>query len=354
MKAFTKISAKDRHRKENFQGYLFITPLFLFFVIFTALPVIITLFYLGFTKYNIMNSPQWVGLENFKRLLQDSAIPQIAWNVIRLPLFLVPAHVCCSLLLAYGVYRIGNKYLKYICRTAIYFPAIATTASVSIAWGYLFNKDLGVFNWALKELGIITEGIPWLTSSKYAMISIVIFSIWKFSGLHFLYYLIGFENIPVTYYEAARIDGAGEWTLFRKIVLPLLTPSIFYVLLTTMIGTMQAFDEPYFLTHGGPGDNTRTVAMFIYEKAFQSYDMGYASSVAALLLYDKLYEQVQKSIDDTEQVELYKKMETILADDAANVYIQDMASEVVLRKNFGGYVFYPLYVLDMAKIYQTK
>ncbi|MFR2646312.1 MAG: carbohydrate ABC transporter permease, partial [Blautia coccoides] len=84
-------------------------------------------------------------------------------------------------------------------------------------------------------------------------------------------------------YEAARIDGAGEWTLFRKIVLPLLTPSIFYVLLTTMIGTMQAFDEPYFLTHGGPGDNTRTVAMFIYEKAFQSYDMGYASSVAALL-----------------------------------------------------------------------
>jgi len=203
--------------------------------------------------------------------------------VIRLPLFLVPAHVCCSLLLAYGVYRIGNKYLKHICRTAIYFPAIATTASVSIAWGYLFNKDLGVFNWALKELGIITEGIPWLTSSKFAMISIVIFSIWKFSGLHFLYYLIGFENIPVTYYEAARIDGAGEWTLFRKIVLPLLTPSIFYVLLTTMIGTMQAFDEPYFLTHGGPGDNTRTVAMFIYEKAFQSYDMGYASSVAALL-----------------------------------------------------------------------
>lgn len=98
-----------------------------------------------------------------------------------------------------------------------------------------------------------------------------------------MYYLIGFENIPVTYYEAARIDGAGEWTLFRKIVLPLLTPSIFYVLLTTMIGTMQAFDEPYFLTHGGPGDNTRTVAMFIYEKAFQSYDMGYASSVAALL-----------------------------------------------------------------------
>lgn len=278
-----RTAGKRKKARETIQGYLFVAPLFLFFLVFTAIPVIVTLFYLGFTKYNIMNNPKWIGIANFKRIFQDPSIPQVAWNVIRLPMFLVPAHVVCSLLLAYGVYRIKNRYFKYVCRTAIYFPAITTTASVSIAWGYLFNKDLGVFNWVLEKLGIISEGIPWLTSSNYAMTAIVIFSIWKFSGLHFLYYLIGFENIPVSYYEAARMDGAGEWTLFRKIVLPLLTPSIFYVLLTTMIGTMQAFDEPYFLTHGGPGDNTRTVAMFIYEKAFQSYDMGYASAVAALL-----------------------------------------------------------------------
>jgi multiple sugar transport system permease protein len=115
------------------------------------------------------------------------------------------------------------------------------------------------------------------------MPAIVIFSIWKFTGLHFIYYLIGFENIPGGYYEAARIDGAGEFKIFTRITLPLLTPSIFYVFLTTLIGTMQAFDEPFFVTGGGPGDNTRTVALFIYEKAFQSYDMGYASAVAALL-----------------------------------------------------------------------
>lgn len=230
-----------------------------------------------------MTDPKWIGFDNFIKLFQDPSIRQIAWNVIRLPLYLVPAHVVCSLLLAYGVYRIKNKVFKYFCRTAIYFPAITTTASVAIAWGFIFNKDLGVFNWILKSLNVIEEGIPWLTSSQYAMISIVIFSIWKFSGLHFIYYLIGFENIPDTYYEAARIDGANERKIFVKIILPLLTPSIFYVLLTTMIGTMQAFDEPYFLTHGGPGDNTRTVAMFIYEKAFQSYDMGYASSIAGLL-----------------------------------------------------------------------
>lgn len=272
-----------KRRNENISGFLFITPLMLVFLVFTGIPVVVTLFYLCFTKYNIMSSPKWVGLDNFIKLFQDPATPQIAWNVIRLPLYLVPAHVICSLLMAYGVYTLKNRVFKYVCRTAIYFPAIATTASVAIAWGFLFNKDLGVFNWALKSMGVIEEGIPWTTSSQYAMIAIVVFSIWKFTGLHFLYYLIGLENIPTTYYEAARMDDASEFKIFFKITLPLLSPSIFYVFLTGLIGTMQAFDEPFFLTGGGPGNNTRTAAMFIYEKAFQSYDMGYASAVAALM-----------------------------------------------------------------------
>ncbi len=274
---------RSREIQDNVSGWLFIAPLLVFFMVFTGLPVVVTLCYLGFTKYNIMTNPVWVGLENFKYMLKDPAIKQVAWNVIRLPLFLVPSHVIFSLLMAYGVYRIRGRFFKGFCRTAIYFPAITTTASVAIAWGYLFNKDFGVINWALGSLGVIKEGIAWTTSSKYAMLAIVIFSIWKFTGLHFIYYLIGLENIPTGYYEAARIDGASERVIFTRITIPLLTPSIFYVLLTTLIGTMQAFDEPFFVTGGGPGDNTRTVALFIYEKAFQAYDMGYASAVAALL-----------------------------------------------------------------------
>ena len=273
----------SRKLRDNVSGWLFIMPLLLFFLTFTGIPVIVTLFYLGFTKYNIMSNPSWIGLENFRYMLRDPSIPQIAINVLRLPLYLVPSHVIFSLVMAYGVYRINHRFFKGFCRTLIYFPAITTTASVAIAWGYLFNKDLGVINWALQSLGLIKDGIPWTTSSKYAMPAIVIFSIWKFTGLHFIYYLIGLENIPTGYYEAARIDGASEFKVFTSITLPLLTPSIFYVLLTTLIGTMQAFDEPFFVTGGGPGDSTRTVALFIYEKAFQSYDMGYASAVAALL-----------------------------------------------------------------------
>ena len=275
--------AHSRALKDNISGWAFVAPLLIFFLVFTGLPVIITLCYLCFTKYNILTDPAWIGLDNFAQMLKDPAIPRVAWNVIRLPLYLVPSHVCFSLLMAYGVYRIRNPFFKGFCRTAIYFPAITTTASVAIAWGYLFNKDFGVINWVLQMLGIIEEGIPWTTTTKYAMPAIVLFSIWKFTGLHFIYYLIGLENIPTGYYEAAKIDGASENKIFFHVTIPLLTPSIFYVFLTTLIGTMQAFDEPFFVTKGGPGDNTRTVALFIYEKAFQSYDMGYASAVAALL-----------------------------------------------------------------------
>ncbi len=230
-----------------------------------------------------MSSPEWVGLDNFTRMLQDPAARQMAWNIIRLPLYLVPAHTVVGLLFAYMVYKIKNRFLKYLSRTAIYFPVVATTASVAVAWGFLYNRDFGAINWILKTIGIIEEGIPWTNSTQYAIISIVIFSIWKFIGIHFLYYIIGLQNIPETYYEAAKIDGANEFQVFFKITLPLLSSSVFYVILTCMIGSMQCFDEPFFITGGGPGVNTKTVAIYIYETAFQSYEMGYASAIAAVL-----------------------------------------------------------------------
>lgn len=147
----------------------------------------------------------------------------------------------------------------------------------------MFNKDFGVINWGLRQLGIIDEGIPWLVSSKYAFAAILIFSIWKFTGTAFLYFIVGLGNVPESYYEAARIDGANERQVFFKITLPLITPSLFYVSLITIIWVAQCFDEPYFLTNGGPGDSTRTIAIYIYQKAFYSYNMGYASAIATVL-----------------------------------------------------------------------
>lgn len=272
-----------KQRSENISGFMFVLPMFIVFLLCAGIPIVATLFYLAFTKYNLMTPPEWIGLDNFIRMFQDPTAPAILWNTIRYPLMLVPLHVILGLLLALLVNSTKVGVLKYISRTAVYFPFIVTTASVAIAWGYLFNRDFGVINWFLESLGIIDSGIPWTTSSQYAMWSIVIFSGWKFVGNYFLYYLIGLQNIPESYYEAAKIDGANSFQIFRKITLPLLTPSIFYVLLLVMVGAMQAFDEPFFLTKGGPGNSTRTASLFIYQKAFESYEMGYASAFAALL-----------------------------------------------------------------------
>ncbi|MGB9622200.1 MAG: carbohydrate ABC transporter permease [Brevinematia bacterium] len=115
------------------------------------------------------------------------------------------------------------------------------------------------------------------------MPAVAIFSIWKFVGNNFLYYLIGLQNIPTSCYEAALIDGATPLQIFRYIILPLLTPTIFFVSTILLIGTMQIFDEPYLITKGGPGDSSRTIALYIYEKAFRYYDMGYGSAIASIL-----------------------------------------------------------------------
>lgn len=276
-------SSTSINKRKKLSGYLFLVPLGIVFIIFTAIPIVSTVFYYGFTNYNILKSASWSGLDNFVRLWKDPKTPTIIWNTFRFPLMLIPLHVVLALLLALLAHSCRYRIIKYATRTAVYFPSIVTTASVAIAWGFIFNKDAGVLNWFLRKAGIITEGIGWTTSSKYAMWAIVIFSGWKFVGQYFLYYLVGLDNVPASYYEAARIDGAGSFQIFRKITLPLLSPTIFFVLLVTMIGAMQAFDEPYFLTSGGPGNTTTTASLYIYQKAFNSYEMGYASAIAACL-----------------------------------------------------------------------
>lgn len=280
-----KISKNVTTRKKlkRVTGYFYLLPLGMIFMLFTAIPIFSTVFYYGFTEYNILDSVQWVGLKNYIRFFTDSKTPTIIWNTIRFPLMLIPVHVAGALLLALLAHSCRSKIMKYSIRTAVYFPSLVTTASIVIAWGYMFNKDAGVINWLMKEFGLINKGIGWLTSSEYAMWAIVIFSGWKFIGQYFLYYLVGLNNIPESFYEAARIDGANSFQMFRKITLPLLSPTIFMVLLITMVGAMQAFDEPYFLTGGGPGISTTTASLYIYRQAFDSYNMGYASAIATCL-----------------------------------------------------------------------
>ena len=270
----------SKKKSDAVSGYLFLLPALLAFLLFIGAPMVITIV-LSFFDYNMLQGSEWINFDNYIVFFKNPTSWQIIWNTFKLTLILVALHIVIALLLAFVIYKEKRGPVKYVYRTAVYLPSILTTASVAIAWYYMFNYDLGVFNWLLSQLGI--SGVKWLTSSSGVIVAICLFSLWKFVGTPFLYYLIGLQGIPDGYYEAAQIDGANKIQTFFHITLPMLTPTLFFVITITTINTFQIFDEPYIITNGGPGNASRTLALHVYEKAFKAYEMGYASSVSVVL-----------------------------------------------------------------------
>ena len=265
----------SKKKSDAVSGYLFLLPALLAFLLFIGAPMVITI------DYNMLQGSEWINFDNYIEFFKNPTSWQIIWNTFKLTLILVALHIVIALLLAFVIYKEKRGPVKYVYRTAVYLPSILTTASVAIAWYYMFNYDFGVFNWLLSQLGI--SGVKWLTSSSGVIVAICLFSLWKFVGTPFLYYLIGLQGIPDGYYEAAQIDGANKIQTFFHITLPMLTPTLFFVITITTINTFQIFDEPYIITNGGPGNASRTLALHVYEKAFKAYEMGYASSVSVVL-----------------------------------------------------------------------
>lgn len=270
----------SKKKSDAVSGYLFLLPALLAFLLFIGAPMVITIV-LSFFDYNMLQGSEWINFDNYIEFFKNPTSWRIIWNTFKLTLILVALHIVIALLLAFVIYKEKRGPVKYVYRTAVYLPSILTTASVAIAWYYMFNYDFGVFNWLLSQLGI--SGVKWLTSSSGVIVAICLFSLWKFVGTPFLYYLIGLQGIPDGYYEAAQIDGANKIQTFFHITLPMLTPTLFFVITITTINTFQIFDEPYIITNGGPGNASRTLALHVYEKAFKAYEMGYASSVSVVL-----------------------------------------------------------------------
>ena len=267
-------------KKKNYCAYLFIAPAIILYAIFFGFPIIVSIG-LMFFDYDIINLPIYVGLKNIKKVFTNTDITSVLVNSGKLLIILVISHVVIGLVLAVFVNSLGKK-LSTVMRTIIYIPTVLTTASVGVAWKFMFNTDLGAINYLLGQIGI--NKVPWLTSSKWALWAVVIFSIWKFVGTPFIYYYLGLQNIPEGLYEAARIDGANKFEIFRKITLPMITPTIFMVLILSFISYLQCFDEPYILTSGGPGLSTTTVTLQIY-KYFNSGNMSYASILSIFMFF---------------------------------------------------------------------
>ncbi len=266
--------------QEAVAGYLFATPALIGLLSFTALPIVAS-FVLIFLKYDLITPAVWNGSANLMRLGTDARMFTIYGNTVRLVLGVTLLNNLLGLLLAVGLNRAMPPVIRYVLRTSIFFPVLTTTASLAVVWRFLLTQDRGVVNYLIGQIGL--GPVPWLSSSNWALFSTMIYDVWKSCGFLMVLYLAGLQGIPQLYYEAARMDGASRWQQFLHVTLPLISPTAFFAIVISLIGAFQIFDNVWVLTSGGPGDASRVIALYIYEKAFRGFEMGYASAVSFTL-----------------------------------------------------------------------
>lgn len=270
----------DLARSQARAGYLFILPSFALYGLFVLAPVVVTAI-LSFSYYDPMLGSRWVGFDNYARFLSDDRSLQIFWNTLRFSFFAVTFNVGVGLLLALALNRAMPAWLLYFFRLAFFLPVVIAAAFVSIVWSYLYGDQLGVINYYLISWGF--QPVRWLTSSNNAMMSIIIMDVWKNTGFFMIIFIAALQGVPRTIIDAAVMDGASYWRRFFRVVLPFISPVVFFAIVYASIGALQVYESIVILTQGGPGDATRSMSIYIVEEAFGSFQIGYAASVAVIL-----------------------------------------------------------------------
>ncbi|HXH36778.1 MAG TPA: sugar ABC transporter permease [Plantibacter sp.] len=248
------------------------------FLIFMLLPIVIAAA-LSLTDYAIIGETAWVGLENYTRIFQDAFF----WIALRNTAWYTVLYVPLGLIIALGTAVLLNRSRRAVrlFRTLFYIPVVSSTVATATIWYWLLNPQKGLLNVALGWFGI--DGPAWLYDSQWAMIAIVMMSVWAGFGANMIIFLGGLQGVPGELYEAARLDGANAWQQFRYVTLPSLTRTTFLVSTLLIIGAFQVFDQAYVLTKGGPGNSTVTLVYYIYNKGFGALEMGYASALSFVL-----------------------------------------------------------------------
>lgn len=266
----------DQHK---LTGYIFASPWIIGFSIFFIIPIL-NLIYYSFTDFNLIADPSWVGLENYQHLLIDPKILKALKVTVSYVIFSVIPRLAFALFIAIKL----NQKRKGIgiYRTIYYIPSIlGGSVAVAVLWRMLFTRD-GVINSLLGLIGI-HSGISYIGNPKTALSTIILLAIWQF-GSSMLIFLAGLKNISPTYYEAAAIDGAGRFSIFKNITLPLLSPVILFNIIMQIINGFMVFTQGYIITKGGPLNSTLFWVLYMYRRGFESYDMGYASAMALIML----------------------------------------------------------------------
>lgn len=275
---------KGRGKEEttdNLAGYLFLAPWLIGLVLITIGPMLASL-YLAFTDYSLLAPPEWVGLENFERMLRDERLH----NSLRVTFTYVFVSTPLQLALALAIAVLLNRGMRGLpfYRSVFYLPSLmGSSVAIAILWRQIFGTS-GLVNQLLVMLGF--ENPPgWIADPDTALGTIILLHIWTF-GSPMIIFLAGLRQIPSMYYEAASVDGASKWTQFWQITMPLLSPIIFFNLVLQLIGAFQAFTQAFVVSGGtgGPSDSTMFYTLYLYQKGFGQFDMGYASAMAWLLM----------------------------------------------------------------------
>jgi multiple sugar transport system permease protein len=259
-------------------GLALISPWLLGFLIFTAGPMLASL-YLSFCKYDL-HSLQFVGTKNYEVLLtRDPLFWKSLGNTALYVLFSVPLGLTGSLLIAVLL----NQKVKGIpvFRTLFYLPSLVPAVASALVWQWVFHPDAGILNFALSKIGV--HGPKWLQDPKTALMSLIIMSLWGIGGSRMLIFLAGLQGVSDELYEAAQLDGADGLTCFRHITLPMLSPTIFFNLILGIIGSFQVFTSAYIMTGGGPDNATLMYVLYLYNNAFRFFKLGKASAMAWIL-----------------------------------------------------------------------
>ncbi|RDY27475.1 sugar ABC transporter permease [Romboutsia weinsteinii] len=266
--------------KKHYKAYLYIAPALIGIILFVVYPILYNI-YLSFQSGSLINlSFDFVGLENYQNLLGDSDFIVTIKNTAIYTIAMVGISISLSLLCA--VWLNKKTFIHNLAQTIMFTPHIVSLVSIGVLFMWILNPDYGILNWVLENIGLPTS--KWLSSEKTALFSIISVGIWKTVGYNTLVFVAGLQSIPKHIYEAADLDNSSKITTFFKITLPMLSPTIFFLLITTTTASFQVFDLINVMTKGGPINSTNMLVYHIYESGFRYYNIGEASAASVFLI----------------------------------------------------------------------
>jgi len=270
--------------REQLIAWAFAVPFLLGFTIFMAGPIAASML-MSVTDFGLrdLRNPlgtDFVGLDNYAALLSDPKFLAAIFNTAYFVIVGVPLTLLLGLAAALALDR-GIRHFRTLFRVGYYLPVVTSIVAIAVVWRFLLNPDQGLLNMLLATIGV--DGPNWLADPTLAMPSIIAMAAWRNLGFVMIVFLAGLQTIPAQLYEAASIDGANRWQSFRSVTLPLLRPTVLFLMVITTIGYLQLFEEPFVMTDGGPLDKTLSISMYMYQQGFEFFRQGYAAAIAWIL-----------------------------------------------------------------------